>query len=160
MNNELMTVLTQYCDLQQEIKALRERIDQTQRAIEKLEEEGYVVSDSVKGTRQDGTIGSIKITGFPYPEYQSKKDLLRRRIAKLELFEIDLLEKMNIADDYIQKIEDSKLRQIFTLRYLDERELAWFGIAHIMNERYKKREKKYTGDSCRMLHNRYLGLGV
>ena len=50
-------------------------------------------SKIVKGTRDDGTIGNIKITGFPYPEYSNKKDLLRKRLAKLELFEMELFEK-------------------------------------------------------------------
>ena len=158
MNSEIKGALAEYCDLQQEVKALRGRIDKTRQAIEKMEVDGYVVSDSVKGTRADGTIGNIKITGFPYPEYFEKRDLMRRQVAKLEMIEVDLLEKMNVADDYIQKIDDSKLRQVFTLRYLDERELTWYQVADIMNRRYDKRKKAFTEDSCRKLHNRYLGM--
>ena len=45
---------------------------------------------------------------------------------------------MNIADDYIQKINDSKLRQLFMLRYLDERELAWHRVAGYYEQSIQK----------------------
>lgn len=61
------TVLEQYVELKEEIKDLHNRIDRDRRRLVKIENEG-VVSDTVKGTRKDGTIGPIKITGYPFPE--------------------------------------------------------------------------------------------
>ena len=58
-------ILIQYCELREEIKDLRKRISRDELRLRKIEEQG-VVSDSVTGTRKDGTIGSIKITGFPF----------------------------------------------------------------------------------------------
>lgn len=60
---DIITALSQYCALRGEIKDLNQRIEADQRKLEKIEREG-MVSDSVKGTRADGTIGSIRITGF------------------------------------------------------------------------------------------------
>ena len=77
-------ILIQYCELREEIKDLRERIDRDGLRLQKIEKEG-VVSDTVTGTRADGTIGSIKITGFPIPEYSTVKAMLKKRIAKLQI---------------------------------------------------------------------------
>ena len=52
------TVLEQYVELKEEIKDLHNRIDRDRRRLVKIESEG-VVSDTVKGTRKDGTFGSF-----------------------------------------------------------------------------------------------------
>ena len=93
-------ILIQYCELREEIKDLRERIDRDELRLQKIEEEG-VVSDTVTGTRADGTIGSIKITGFPIPEYSTVKAMLKKRIAKLQIMEDELHEAVNAVDDFI-----------------------------------------------------------
>ena len=48
------TVLEQYVELKEEIKDQHNRIDRDRRRLVKIENEG-VVSDTVKGTRKDGT---------------------------------------------------------------------------------------------------------
>lgn len=146
-------ILIQYCELREEIKDLRERIDRGELRLQKIEEEG-VVSDTVTGTRADGTIGSIKITGFPIPEYSTVKAMLKKRIAKLQIMEDELHEAVNAVDDFINAIPKSDLRQIFRLYYIDD--LTWDMVAMKMNYRYPKRKTEYTKDNCRMRHNRYL----
>lgn len=148
MNTE---ILVQYCELQAERKDLLSRIDRDQRRLDKIEAEG-VVSDTVTGTRKDGTIGPIKITGFPMPEYNTVKAMLKKRIAKLQILEEELHEAVHKVDDFINAIPKSELRMIFRLYYLDDN--SWIQVAKIMNKRFPKR--KYTEDSCRMKHNRYL----
>ena len=150
INKEL---LVQYCELRGEIKDLRERIDNDKRRLRKIEEEG-VVSDTVTGTRKDGTIGAIKITGFPIPEYSKAKDMLKKRIAKLQIMEDELLEAVNAVDDFINSIPKSDLRQIFRFYYIDD--MTWDMVAMRMNYMYPKRKIEYTKDNCRMKHNRYL----
>lgn len=147
-------ILIQYCELREEIKDLRERIDRDELRLQKIEEEG-VVSDTVIGTRADGTIGSIKITGFPIPEYSTVKAMLKKRIAKLQIMKEELHEAVNAVDDFINAIPKSDLRQIFRLYYIDD--LTWDMVAMKMNYRYPKRKTDYTKDNCRMRHNRYLG---
>lgn len=147
-------ILIEYCELRQEAADLRLRIERDQRRLSEMQEKGYVVSDTVKGTRKDGTIGPIKITGFPEPAYEDTKAMLKKRIAKLEIIESDLLAAVNKVDDYIETIPKSELRQIFRLYYLDD--LTWAQVALQMNVRYPKKRMKYTEDGCRMKHNRYL----
>lgn len=147
-------ILIEYCELRQEAADLRLRIERDQRRLSEMQEKGYVVSDTVKGTRKDGTIGHIKITGFPEPAYEDTKAMLKKRIAKLEIVESDLLAAVNKVDDYIETIPKSELRQIFRLYYLDD--LTWAQVALQMNVRYPKKRMKYTEDGCRMKHNRYL----
>lgn len=146
-------VLIQYSDIREEAKDLRKRIEQGERTIAKIEEEG-MVSDSVKGTRRDGTIGHIKITGFPLPEYSKVKNMMKRRIQKLKIVEEELLEALNAVDDYINSMPKSELRIMFRLYYIDD--LTWPKVAMRMNERFPKRKIKYTDENCRKKHDRYL----
>lgn len=148
---DIRDALIQYCDMREEIKDLRKRIDKLQKDIDKLD----IVSDSVKGTRRDGTIGNITITGFPYPEYDRKRLLLKVRKSNLESLEAELLELTNVVDDYINGITKSKTRSMFRLYYLDS--LTWFKVADKMNAMYNVKDNRaFTADSCRMAHNRYL----
>lgn len=142
-------ILIQYADMRQEIKDIRRRICEIESKIEKMQ--GEIVSDTVKGTRKDGTIGSIRITGFPDREYQDRKRTLKRLKAKLEQTEGDLLSAMTEVEEFIESIESSELRTMFRLYYIDD--LTWNQVAHAMNAMFKKR--KYTEDSCRMRHARF-----
>lgn len=146
-------ILVQYCEMREEIKDLRDRIDRDRRRLERMREEG-IVSDTVRGTRKDGTIGPIKITGFPVPEYEAVEAMLKKRIAKLGILEDELQEAVSVVDDYIAAIPKSDLRQMFRLYYLDD--LTWRQVANSMNSRFPKRRIKYTEDSCRKRHDRFL----
>ena len=146
-------ILIQYCELREEIKDLRERIDQDELRLQKIEEEG-VVSDTVTGTRADGTIGSIKITGFPIPEYSTVKAMLKKRIAKLQIMEDELHEAMSAVDDFINAIPKSDLRQMFRFYYIDD--MTWRRVAANMNKRFPNRRISYTEESCRKRHDRFL----
>ena len=72
------SVLVQYSEVMEEIKDLRERI----RKLDRFLSDPPVVSDTVRGTRKDGTIGPIKITGIPVPEY-SRKEKIRERYREM-----------------------------------------------------------------------------
>lgn len=137
-------ILAQYCDLKEEVKDLRRRIDNKQKEIERIEEEG-AVTDSVKGGY--GGEQHFKITGFPYPEYSRKKTALYLYKAQLENAELELLEMTNAVEEYIQSLTDSRIRRILRFRYLDN--LTWRQVAHRMGG-------KATEDSVRMEHNRFL----
>ena len=105
------------------------------------------MSDSVKGTRPDGTYGSITITGFPVPDYYRRKKLLEDRKKKLDEFELQLLELTNDVDDYINSLTDSRMRRMIRYKFFDE--LSWVQVAHRMGG-------KYTADGCRMAVERFL----
>lgn len=147
------TVLEQYVELKEEIKDLHNRIDRDRRRLVKIENEG-VVSDTVKGTRKDGTIGPIKITGYPLPEADQVKNMIKKRVLKLHILEDELQEAVNAVDDFIEKIPKSDLRMMFRFYYLDD--MTWAAVAINMNYRFPKRRIKYTEDNCRIRHDRYL----
>lgn len=147
----LEEALLQYCELREEVKDIRARIEADERRLARIEADGQV-SDTVTGTRGDGTIGPIKITGFPVLEYDTVKAMLKRRIAKLHILEEELQEALNQVDDFINAIPKSDVRTLFRLYYLDD--CNWIQVARIMNKKFPKRN--YTADSCRMKHNRYL----
>lgn len=142
---DIVTALSQYCELREEIKDLNQRIEADQRRLEKIEQEG-MVSDSVKGTRADGTIGSIRITGFPVPEYNKVKSMIKKRLAKLQIMEDELQEALNAADDFINKIPKSDLRMIFQLYYIDD--MTWEFVAMNMNYRFPKKKNLTIENKC------------
>lgn len=146
-------ILEQYIELKEEIRDLRDRIDKDERRLLKIKEEG-VVSDTVKGTRADGTLGSIRITGYPIPEHNQVKNMIKKRVAKLHILEDELQNAINEVDDFIEKVPKSDLRMMLRFRYLDD--MTWAAVAMNMNDRFPKRRIKYTEDSCRMRHDRYL----
>ena len=78
-------ILVQYCEMKEEIKDLRKRIQK----LYKFLENPPVVADIVKGTRKDGTIGPIKSTGIPEPEYVRKQGVRERYRKMLELKEAE-----------------------------------------------------------------------
>lgn len=146
-------ILEQYIELKEEIQDLHDRIDRDQRRLNRIDEEG-IVSDTVKGTRKDGTFGSIKITGYPIPEYNQVKNMIKKRVAKLHILDDELQEAVNAVDEFIARIPKSDLRMMFRLRYLDDR--TWAAVAINMNHHFPKRRIKYTEDNCRIRHDRYL----
>lgn len=142
-------ILVQYCEMKEEIKDLQRRIQN----LDKFLEHPPIVSDTVKGTRKDGTIGPIKITGIPDPEYQKKKRGRKQYKQILEAKEAELLELTCQAEEYIESIPKSEMRTMFRFYYIDG--LPWIKVAQKMNKAFPKKKIPYTEDSCRMRNNRY-----
>lgn len=142
-------ILVQYCEMMEEIKDLRGRI----RKLEKFLENPPIVSDTVRGTRRDGTIGPIKVIGIPDPEYKRKKVIREKYQKMLEEKEAELLELTCQAEEYIESIEKAELRIMFRLYYIDG--LVWDQVAIRMNRAFPKKKIPYTPDSCRMRNNRF-----
>ena len=146
-------ILIEYADMKEEIKDLRKRIQKLEREIGNLEDS--IVTDSVScGKKGKKSLGTVKISGVPDGILQRKHSALDARRALLQEREAKLLELMNEAEEYINSIEKSELRKLFELYYIDD--LTWYQVAQKMNEMHPKRKIKYTEDSCRMKHNRFL----
>ncbi len=143
------TILVQYCDMKEEIKDLRKRIQKLDRFLEYPP----IVSDIVRGTRRDGTIGTIKITGIPDPAYTRKQKIREKYQQLLERKEAELLELTCQVEEYIQSIPKSELRIMFRLYYIDG--LTWVQVAHRMNGMFPKRRIKYTEDNCWRRNQRF-----
>ncbi|MDR3757062.1 hypothetical protein [Enterocloster sp.] len=142
-------VLIQHCEMKAEIKDIRSRKEKLEKEIGRL----GIVSDTVKGTRLDGTYGSIKITGYPRPEYYRKRAAIERHKKLLEEKEAELLELTAQAEEYIEGISKSELRTMFRLYYIDG--LPWWKVAQAMNRLFPKRRVKFTEDSCKKRNQRF-----
>lgn len=151
-------ILIQYTDLQQEVKEVREKIQKLEDAIPKIEkrineiEKGETVKDKVRGGL--GGLQSFNIEGVPIKEYEkrktdllSKKLLLNNRKSTLELLEFDLLEKTNEVEEFIASIDDSRMRRIINLRFIES--LSWNKVADRVGG-------GNTEDSVRMAFNRFM----
>ena len=142
-------VLIQYCEMKEEIKDLRKRIQK----LDKFLEHPPVVSDTVRGSRRDGTIGPNKITGIPNPEYVRKEKLRERYRRLMENKETELLELTCQVEEYIEQIPKSEIRTMFRLYYIDG--LPWWKVAQTMNRMFPKRRVKFTEDSCWRRNQRF-----
>ena len=140
-------ILVQYCEMKEEIKDLRRRIQKLDRFLENPP----LVADVVKGTRRDGTIGPIKITGIPEPEYIRKQGIRERYRKLLEAKEAELLELTCQAEEYIGSIPKSELRTMFRLYFIDGYYYA--GVAMRMNSMFPKR--RYTEERVRKKITRF-----
>lgn len=136
-------VLSQYSDLQEEIKEVRAKISRLENDIEKIEREGTVI-DSVTGGY--GGTQHFKIEGVPIPECNRKKTLLYSRKTTLQLLEDDLLEKTNEVEEFIASLDDSRMRRIINFRFLENK--SWLQVAYALGG-------KATADSVRMEFERF-----
>lgn len=129
--------LKQYSDLKIEIEKLQKRIG-------RLKKQSEIVSDVV----QNGYKRHAIIRGYDC-ERAYKLDLTIKKLEELRDKAIN--QRVEIID-FIEKIPKSEIREIFTLRYIDNKN--WIQIMHIMNEVYKT--EKYNDNSIRKKHDRYL----
>lgn len=151
-------ILIQYSDLQEETKETRNKIENLETAISKTEkriaqiEAGETVKDKVRGGL--GGQQSFKIEGVPLKEYNQKKSdlmvkklLLNQRKSTLEILEFDLLQKTNEVEEFITTLEDSRMRRIINLRFIEG--LSWNKVADRIGG-------GNTEDSIRMAFNRFI----
>ena len=138
------TVLEQYINLQKEIKEISGRIARLEQKIKRINEEGNV-RYAVKGG--SGGQQTFHIEGFPVAEEDETKYLLRKNIRLLEERKAKAAEQVIEVEKYISSIDDSRMRRMVTLRYIDD--LPWWKVESRMG-------KGYTEDSCRKQMERYL----
>lgn len=141
---DIKDILSQYCDLKQEVEDKQAAIEKLDKQIADMKRRKDKVIDSVKGG--EGGIQHFKIEGFPYPELDEKERILSRRKIRLELIKAQLDRQLALAEEYINKIPDSRIRRIITYKYIDC--LTWVQVAHRMG-------KNHTADGCRMTIERF-----
>lgn len=134
-------ILLQIADTTKEIEDLKRRIAETKKKQEKYAK--LIVSDTVKGTRSDGTYGTIKITGIDYKDAGYQEKLLERRLQSMQGLLQKLEKQQAEAEEYIECIEDSRLRQIVRYKCIDG--MNWQQVAKQMHS---------SPDGCRMEFNR------
>ena len=142
----LKYLIGQLNDLKAEIEEKEIKIQELQREIEKMNKGNYLESDSVScGKKGKKSLGTVRITGFPYPYYEQKKGLLEKRIHNLVERQQELLELITIIEEKIEGVSDSRTRRILELRYIEG--LSWVQIANKVGG---------SPDSCRITSDRFL----
>ena len=131
-------ILVQYSDLVEEVKEVRKKIDFLETRIPKIQERineiesGELVKDKVRGGI--GGLQSFTIEGTPVKEYEerktelmSKKLILNKRKSNLEELEFELLQKTNEVEEFIASLDDSRMRRIINLRFIEN--MTWNEVA-------------------------------
>lgn len=131
-------ILVQYSDLVEEVKEVRKKIDFLESRIPKIQERineiesGELVKDKVRGGI--GGLQSFTIEGTPVKEYEerktelmSKKLILSKRKSNLEELEFELLKKTNEVEEFIASLDDSRMRRIINLRFIEN--MTWNEVA-------------------------------
>ena len=141
-------ILVVYADARARIRLVREQTEKKRRRLEKLEQKGVRVSDSVScGKRGKKSLATVRITGYPVPEHDRAKREYEKQYSNLMREEQELLELQTQVEEYISGLDDIEIRNIMTLYYVED--MTWIQVAHGMN-------RCYTDSSCRQKHDRFL----
>lgn len=138
-------VLKQYSSVKKEIADIEQMMANSKRKIKKYEKQ--VVSDTVIGTRQDGTTGPMKITGIAQQYIDREYELNEKRIQRMGRCKERLGKLIAETEEYIDTIPDSEIRRIARWRYLEE--LEWNQVAVQMG-------RGYSAGACRKKMERFL----
>lgn len=144
-------ILVQYADLQEEIKYLRKKIDSLQNEQAKMEDKKK--RSSVVGSSKDFpyTAHNIKTEGYIGLTDVSASYLnatINSEIRKLEDRYERLLHTTNDLLDFIDSIDDSRIRMIITYRVVES--YSWGEVADALGG-------GNTEDSARKAFDRFMG---
>lgn len=131
--------LEQYPDLLKEIEYLKNKAKQIEN-----DHKAFLVADTVYGSTEANTQNrTITIHGIDWVAYDMKVARYIKQLAEA----IDKASTLRLEiEDFIAAIPESCTRNIFRLRYLDNKQFHQISI-----------ELKMSGESTpRMRHNRYL----
>ena len=132
----------QYAAMRLEHADLRKRISRMQRELRLVQ--NTRVADTVTGSREDLTIGPIKVVGKPTRQYAEQQKKLAALIARYNTNADILAAKLEEVEHYLDAVEDARLRTMLRLRYVDG--YTWTDVGMRIG---------MTGDGCRMFIERY-----
>lgn len=143
--SNLKEALDQYTAIKKEREYIAEKVMALERQIERMEQSGYSVKDTVRGG--EGNMHHYTIEGFPYESYSRQKTLLRVRRQQLIDRDEKLAELETQVEKFLNDVTDSRIRQMISYRYIED--MSWVQIAHRMGG-------NNTADGCRMAVERFL----
>lgn len=140
-------ILVQYSDLQQEIKYLSKRIDNLKN--ERVKYEAKKKHDMVRASSKQFPYieRNVHIEGLDNIDEMSLNATINHEIRKLESRYDNLLHVTNEVLDFIDQIEDSRMRMIITYRFIEN--YSWNKVAEEMGG-------GNTDDGVRMMFNRFM----
>lgn len=107
----------QYAAMRLEHADLKKRISRMQRELRLLQNSR--VADTVTGSREDLTIGPIKVVGKPTRQYAEQQKKLAALINRYNTNADILAAKLEEVEAYLDAVEDARLRTMLRLRYVD-----------------------------------------
>ncbi|MGO5074340.1 RNA polymerase subunit sigma-24 [Clostridium sporogenes] len=131
-------------DQLKQLRYLKTEIEAIKKQIDNLE---YTMAiDKIRGSSSHFPYvqRSFTIEGVDYEEYNRKTVRLRKKLSRRISELMDLVEETN---EFIESIEDSLVRQVISLRYING--LTWEDVANSIGG-------NNTADSVRMVCNRFL----
>lgn len=140
-------MLAQYVELLREREDIRRRLRRTEARLTKIEEGGLVADSVTCGKRGKKPLGTKVIRGIPFPELKELRRRLGIQEAQLKKAEAKVTESVQAVEDFIQGVQDSRMRRLLRYRYLDG--LGWTDVAIRMGGRH-------TAESCRKSAERFL----
>ncbi len=123
-------ILIQYSDLQEEIKYLRKKIDSLQNeqaSMEKCKKHSTVQSSTKDFPYTQHNVHTEGYIGLTNKSVRCLSSAIDTEIRKLESRYEKLLEITNDAMDFIESIEDSRMRMIVTYRFIEN--YSWGKVA-------------------------------
>lgn len=143
--SSLKEALDQYTAVKKEREYIAAKVATLERQIDRMEQSGYSVKDTVRGG--EGNMHHYTIEGFPYSDYSRRKTLLRVRRQQLIDRDEKLAELETKVEHFLSELDDSRMRQMIAYRYIEG--MSWEQVAD-------KIGGKCTMDSCRKSVERFL----
>lgn len=141
----LKEALDQYTAVRKEREYIAEKVMTLERQIDRMEQSGYNVKDTVRGG--EGNMHHYTIEGFPYSDYSRRKTLLRVRRQQLIDRDEKLAELETQVEKFLNDVPDSRMRQMIAYRYIEN--MSWLQVADRMGG-------NNTADGCRKMVDRFL----
>lgn len=141
----LKEALDQYTAVRKEREYIAEKVMTLERQIDRMEQSGYNVKDTVRGG--EGNMHHYTIEGFPYSDYSRWKTLLRVRRQQLIDRDEKLAELETQVEKFLNDVPDSRMRQMIAYRYIEN--MSWLQVADRMGG-------NNTADGCRKMVDRFL----
>ena len=141
----LKEALDQYTAVRKEREYIAEKVMTLERQIDRMEQSGYNVKDTVRGG--EGNMHHYTIEGFPYESYSRQKTLLRVRRQQLIDRDEKLAELETQVEKFLNDVPDSRMRQMIAYRYIEN--MSWVQVADRMGG-------NNTADGCRKMVDRFL----
>ncbi len=147
-------ILQQYLHARARIKYLRSQTEKLKHKIDRLKYTGYgLVGDTVsRGKKGKKPLGTVRISGFPVPEYQGMVNQLKLRNKFLKAEELKLARLAGEAEKFIASVSDIEMQKILGFYYIEGR--TWVQVADQMGVLCGV--KKYSADGCRKKHDRFI----
>ncbi len=135
-------IITQYTNLIKEIDEIKQDIKRLKEQKKQLERSA--VKDSVKGGY--GGIQRFQLDSYAKADIEETEYLINKNIRILKEREKKVEETIVKIQEFINNINDSRMRRMITFKYI--KGMTWNQTANAMGN-------NYTADSCRMDMKRF-----